>query len=386
MRFLIFLVIFIALLGQLPARAQVDSAQWPFPYPFWVSCSLTGTYNANVEGISFPSETPFDSSWTYHSSTVPEYGFPSNYFTWNNVTMTDSLGWHLANQAATATIEFDSVSHTILQLELNFNLDIAQPTESLHYVLHFLHYNDSTISCSDNDLWRHVSSAGYAFGDINAFENETITFSGLDGFGFYGVQLIPGFSIPSTIDFGFQSVGSNFDSSIVLINRSDTVLTIYSFALQDSDSGFSFIDTTAHFIAAQDSAKITVRFTPNETKMYAGNVHIITDEPYALPYNILLLGSTETSGVTQGSSVDSNFTASLVTQERKLLLQLSSSYSSARIDVFDILGHKCAAMNQSLNAGENFLSLNDLIGTPGEYIVRIQSGNEVRSLKFVNLQ
>ncbi len=88
----------------------------------------------------------------------------------------------------------------------------------------------------------------------------------------------------------------------------------------------------------------------------------------------------------KGGLEDNNPTASLVTQGGKLLLELSSSYSSARIDVFDILGHKCATMNQSLNTGENLISLNDQIGTPGEYILRVQSGNEVRSLKFIKLQ
>jgi hypothetical protein len=84
----------------------------------------------------------------------------------------------------------------------------------------------------------------------------------------------------------------------------------------------------------------------------------------------------------KNGAADSNFTASLVTQEGRLLLELSSSYSSAQIDVFDIIGHKCATMSQSLNSGENFISLNDRITDPGEYILRIQSGNEVHSVKL----
>jgi hypothetical protein len=88
----------------------------------------------------------------------------------------------------------------------------------------------------------------------------------------------------------------------------------------------------------------------------------------------------------KSASEDSNVTVTLVTQEGKLLLQLSSSFPTAQIDVFDVLGHKITSMNQSLNAGENFILLNNLIGTPGEYIARIQSWNEVRSLKFVIAQ
>jgi hypothetical protein len=246
-----------------------------------------------------PGRQAIDSTWTVHqTSGVPEYGFLSSFATWKNVNSIDTLGWHLANPVASVTILFDSVNHTILRLELNYNLDGGgQPTESLYYTLHFLHYNDSSVSCSDNDIWRHVSSAGYAFGDINDFENESITFSGLDGFGFYAVQLAPGFSFPSTIDFGIQSAGSVHDTTIVLQNLSDTVLTIYSYELQDSDSGFLYIDTNAHFIAAQDSEAIIVRFMPHESKMYSGNIHIVTDEPYAPAYSIQLLGSTVASGV-----------------------------------------------------------------------------------------
>ncbi len=318
----------------------IDSAQWPFPDPFFMSCSLTGNYTTTLDEIAMPGRQAVDSTWTiYHTSGVPEYGYPYDAFAWKEVQSIDTLGWHLTNQVATVTIAFDSLSHTIFRMELNYNSDDdAQPTESLYYTLHLLHYNDTTISCSDNDLWRHVSSAGYAFGDINDFENETITFSGLDGFGFYAVHLAPGFSFPSTIDFGIQSFGSIHDTTIVLQNLSDTVLTIYSYALQDSDSGFLFIDTNAHFIAAQDSGAITVRFTPHEAKMYSGNVHIVTDEPYAPTYSIQVLGSVVASDVTTSSA--NSETLEILPDIANESVTVSFPSNNGQLTIHDILGHE----------------------------------------------
>jgi hypothetical protein len=171
----------------------------------------------------------------------------------------------------------------------------------------------------------------------------------------------------------------------MIINYSDSAVSILSFALNDADSGFAFVDTNVHTIPAEDSEKIIVRFSPKELKSYSGGITIITDEGCTNLYTVSLSGAVIPSSA-ERSSRDPNFVSSLVKQEGHLLLKLSSPYSSAWLDVFDILGHKCASRNQSLNAGENFVSLNDLIGRPGEYIVRIQSSNDVRSLKFVMQQ
>ncbi len=382
---LILSVIFTALLGQIPARAQVDSAQWPFPNVLIPSCQLSGIYT-----IQLNEKPNIDSTWSGpETRSVPEWTFQPIQFDRNDVEKFESNEWQLLNSVAltapiTLDLFLDTAHHRIDTLTYQYS-GSEMPEEGLSVELKNLNYSDSTIDFGDNDLWRHLCSASYSQLDENSDEYNTIAFCCPYGFTIFGQTLVPGFLLTHQVNFGMLAQDSSRDTNIRVINYSDSAVSILSFALNDPDSGFAFVDTIVHIIPAEDSENITIRFTPRQLKSYSGEITIVTDEACSNAYTVNLNGVVTPSSV-QGNSVDSSFTASLVTQEGRLLLQLSSSFSSAQIDVFDILGHKCASMDQSLNAGENFIPLNDLIGTHWEYIVRIQSGSDVRSLKFVIAQ
>ncbi len=378
MKTLIMSVILTALLGQVPARAQIDSAQWPFPKTLSLNCNLGGIYSFT----HWEEPNSYEQSVDTSVFQVPEYVMYQLWFTWKNVQKIDSNEWQLANQVATLNLSLDTINHRIDTLTFNYGSDYE---EELSFKLKNLYYTASTIGYGDNDINRHLISASYGLNFKDCCEIQTTTYCCTFEFGLFGQTLVPGFLLTHQVNFGTLLQDSSRDTTVTIINYSDSAVAILSFALNDPDSGFAFVDTTVHTIPANESETITVRFTPKQLKSYSGAITIVTDEACTHTYTINLNGAAVPSSV-KTSSEDSNFTASLVTQQGHLLLQLSSSYSSAQIDVFDILGHKHASMNKSLNAEENLISLNNLIGTPGEYIVRIQSGNDVRSLKFVIAQ
>jgi len=191
---------------------------------------------------------------------------------------------------------------------------------------------------------------------------------------------------------GFIYDGPTYDSTGICY----WLYTIYS----DKQAGTIQIEHPIFYACGYPANPISLdalyaigAYKPNETSDTIAEFTCPNGPPYFFPSKSAGWAQTAptefpplANGIVSSDSEDSNFTAALVTQEGHLLLELSSSYSSAQIDVFDILGHKITSMNQSLNTGENFVSLSNLIGTPGEYIARIRSGNEVRSLKFINSQ
>jgi hypothetical protein len=376
----IFLFALMLIPGRLLAQG-IDSAQWPFPDTLNLSCALGGNYTYNYQGVD-PNNTGrmIDSTWTTNEFlTVPEYPTSSIFLTWKDVKSIDSVGWHLGNQWSSMTLTFDSSNRDIAQLDFNYNnLNQSNTGESLSYSLYQLHYDQSNITCSDNDLWRHIRFGTYKM--ILGFTGDltTVTFDGLDGFVFYGMRLIPGFSIPSTINFGFQSVDSIRDTMIVLHNLSDTALTIYSYELQDSDSGFLFIDTNAHFIAAQDSGAITVRFMPHETKMYSGSIHIVTDEPYAPAYFIQLFGSTVTSSVSTVSANSERMEILPAIANESATVSLPSN--NGELTIYDVLGDEWYSAHDLTYSS---LSIDTHFWPNGTYIVIYSRESGSIASKFV---
>jgi len=80
---------------------------------------------------------------------------------------------------------------------------------------------------------------------------------------------------------------------------------------------------------------------------------------------------------------DKMFSISLINLNGKLSAKLTSALPSARIDIYDILGHRLVTLTSELQSGENFILLDSPVLMPGIYIVRAQSGSDVRSIKFI---
>jgi len=99
---------------------------------------------------------------------------------------------------------------------------------------------------------------------------------------------------PSGVDFGNYRIGSSKDSAIMLHNSGSTQINILFSALADPANGFGFFNVPKS-IAPNDSATITVRFSPQIAEPYDATLKLTTDESPSSTYPIYLRGNGEGS-------------------------------------------------------------------------------------------
>jgi dienelactone hydrolase len=127
------------------------------------------------------------------------------------------------------------------------------------------------------------ASGGAANGTLTIVDNapgspQNVTLSGLGTF----VELVPG-----SLNFGQVRINSHVMRTVTLANTASTALTINSITL----TGFGYSETTTcgSSVAAGGSCTISVTFSPNTVRTFAGAVTIADSDP-ASPQTVSLTG------------------------------------------------------------------------------------------------
>jgi hypothetical protein len=98
------------------------------------------------------------------------------------------------------------------------------------------------------------------------------------------------FASVSEVDFGDVKVGGTKDTTVILQNTGVVAMNITGYFLTDPNNGFMLTDTTHHYIAAQSSATISIRFNAAIEQSYAATLTITTDESGQATHRINLSG------------------------------------------------------------------------------------------------
>ena len=138
---------------------------------------------------------------------------------------------------------------------------------------------------------------------------------------------------PANVAFGPVPVASTATDTVWLINTGAATLSISRYHL--SAGGFAILDSTAHQVAAADSAKLIVSFHPDTAGSYSGTLTLTTDDantptrtinltgtgvkgaltvlPSSLDFGTLLIGHDSTIQLSLRNSGQANISISSVT-------------------------------------------------------------------------
>ncbi len=375
-------ILFMFLLTATSTRAQIDSAQWPFPDTLDLSCKLSGIYYTSYYQ-TFPDQVSWD-GYSYQTLVhVPgeEDGLVTKY-TWKDVNTIDSSGWHCSKSAydLSSTLDFvlDTATHRIIRLVFSYSYPVDSgslyaQTEELAYSLTDLHYSKSGITINDSDLGKHLSLAGYQEKWLQPYSEQVQTFQHLDEFEAMGITLSNGFSYPKQVDFGTVSIGSFRDTTVTFQNFGNDTIQIGSYTINDTDGVFHILSSTLRTLPPDSGCNIAIRYQPRTAKVSSGSIL-----DYQNMYLIQLTGSAETSDVASNQYSRSPFTAWPSIAKEGVTFLLPCTIGS--LTIYNSIGQKIhfeRIMNES-----NLLL--DVHRWPnGNYIASYSSASADATTKFI---
>ena len=215
----------------------------------------------------------------------------------------------------------------------------------------------------------------------NSQEEQSTTFCCPNGFTLFGQTLVPGFLLPHQINFGTLLQDSSRDTTVKIINYSDSAVSIFSFALNDPDSGFAFVDTNVRTIPAEDSERITIRFAPKQVKSYSGEITILTDEACTNTYIVSLAGLVAPSSVSTGET--SLHTLNVIPSVADGYINIVLPSASGSLAVCNILGQQIYSNVTTVKLNGNNLSIDTRSWPDGTYFATYSSKDAAIASKFI---
>lgn len=105
-----------------------------------------------------------------------------------------------------------------------------------------------------------------------------------------GVTLLPKISVnSSSVDYGSIKVAYDSTLTFKIYNTGDTTLTVS--ALSSSSGNYTANTSVPFSISVNDSATVSVTFTPDEVKSYSDSISITNTDPSNNPLKVYLTGS-----------------------------------------------------------------------------------------------